>query len=137
MKRTKSKSRKEQGIALTVMLVVLMFAATLSFGMLFLTQNNLKVAENIRNHAVAKYNAEAGIEVSNIMLNEDWRETGKMPTANNIESMAPLAISATEKPFEYYLDPEVFNSTSNNIKWSRCKLYDRDVSRSSSFKYCS
>ncbi len=110
-----TKNRKEQGIALTVMLVVLTFAATLSFGTLFLTQNNLKVAENIRNHAIAKYNAEAGIEVSHIMLNADWKETGKMPTANTADSMVPLAVSASETAFNYYLDPEVFNSTNNNV----------------------
>ena len=106
---------KEQGIALTVMLVVLMFAATLSFGTLFLTQNNLKVAENIRNHAIAKYNAEAGIEVSHIMLNADWKKTGQMPTAQTADSMVPLAVSASETDFQYYLDPGVFNSTNNNI----------------------
>lgn len=110
-----NKSQKEQGIALTVMLVVLMFAATLSFGTLFLTQNNLKVAENIRNHAIAKYNAEAGIEVSHIMLNDDWKNNGVMPTANTAESMVPLAVSASGTEFNYYLDPGVFNSTNNNI----------------------
>ena len=109
------KDAKEQGIALTVMLVVLMFAATLTFGTLFLTQNNLKVAENIRNHAIAKYNAEAGIEVSHIMLGETWKETGIMPTTDTVEAMVPLAVSASETEFSYYLDPEVFNSTSNNV----------------------
>jgi len=115
MKNRGNNNLKEQGIALTVMLVVLMFAATLTFGTLFLTQNNLKVAENIRNHAIAKYNAEAGIEVSHIMLNEDWKNTGEMPTANTVESMVPLAVSASETEFNYYLDPGVFNSTNNNV----------------------
>ena len=108
-------NHREQGIALTVMLVVLMFAATLSFGTLFLTQNNLKVAENIRNHAIAKYNAEAGIEVSNIMLGDSWKNTGIMPTTDTVENLVPLAISASGTEFEYYLDPSVFNTTSNNI----------------------
>ncbi len=109
------KTNQEQGIALTVMLVVLIFAATLSFGTLFLTQNNLKVAENIRNHAVAKYNAEAGIEVSHIMLGETWKDTGIMPTTDTAAAMVPLAVSAGETAFSYYLDPAVFNSTSNNV----------------------
>jgi len=109
------KQQKEKGIALTVMLVVLMFAATLTFGTLFLTQNNLKVAENMRNHAIAKYNADAGIEVSHMMLGDSWKNTGIMPTLDTVEDLVPLAVSASETSFDYYLAPEVFNSTSNNV----------------------
>ena len=110
-----SKNRKEQGIALTVMLVVLMFAATLSFGTLFLTQNNLKVAENIRNHAIAKYNAEAGIEISHIMLNVEWEEKGEVPTVDTADSIVPLAVSATETAFNYHLEPGVYATTDSSV----------------------
>ncbi len=106
---------KEQGIALTVMLIVLAVAATLSFGTLFLTQNNLKVAENIRNHAIAKYNAEAGIEVANIMLTDTWVSSGEIPNSQYADSIVPLAVSATDTAFDYYLNPDSYRGDESNV----------------------
>ncbi len=124
-------NHREQGIALTVMMIVLAVAATLSFGTLYLTQNNLKVAENIQNHAIAKYNAEAGIEVSYIMFGDSWKNTGLMPTDNTVGSLVPLAVSATQTDFNYFLDPNAYSTTGTNIYMAVVGQSGKDASYTS------
>ena len=64
--------KKRDGIALIASLLIMAAIMTLGVGSLFLTNMNLRIAENNRTQAVAQYNAEAGLEAAIVKLKKDY-----------------------------------------------------------------
>lgn len=62
--------KRNSGIALITSLVILVIVAALGLGSMFLTQANLRVSENVRAAALAKQNADTGLNAAFISL---WR----------------------------------------------------------------
>jgi hypothetical protein len=61
----------------------------LGLGSMFLTQMNLQIAENTRSNAVAKYNAEAGVDTATVLLTERFEALGKtFPATWNMPATA-------------------------------------------------
>jgi hypothetical protein len=61
----------------------------LGLGSMFLTQMNLQIAENTRSNAVAKYNAEAGVDTATVLLKERFEALGKtFPATWNMPATA-------------------------------------------------
>ena len=65
--------KKQDGIALIATLLIMAAIMALGVGTLFLSTMNLKIAENSRTHAVARYNAEAGMEAALAQLKIDYK----------------------------------------------------------------
>ncbi len=64
--------KKQDGIALIATLLIMAAIMALGVGTLFLANMNLRIAENSRTHAVARYNAEAGLEAAIVKLKKDY-----------------------------------------------------------------
>lgn len=64
--------KRQDGIALIATLLIMAAIMALGVGTLFLSTMNLKIAENSRTHAVARYNAEAGLEAAVVKLKKDY-----------------------------------------------------------------
>jgi hypothetical protein len=60
--------KANRGIALIASLLIMASIMALGLGSMFLTQMNLQIAENTRSNAIAKSNADAGIEVALIQI---------------------------------------------------------------------
>lgn len=67
--------KRQDGIALIASLLIMAAIMALGVGTLFLSTMNLKIAENSRTHAAARYNAEAGLEVAVLKLKQDYKAT--------------------------------------------------------------
>lgn len=64
--------KKQDGVALIATLLIMAAIMALGVGTLFLSTMNLKIAENSRTHAVARYNAEAGMEIAFVKLKREY-----------------------------------------------------------------
>lgn len=71
--------KKQDGIALIATLLIMAAILALGVGSLFLTGMNLKISENNRSHAVARYNAEAGIEAAILQISRDHAASTSSP----------------------------------------------------------
>jgi hypothetical protein len=72
-------------------LVVLFVVAMIGLGATFLTDMNLKIAENGRTNAIARYNAEAGLDTALVVLAKAYRDQeGHFPaTKAELEAILP------------------------------------------------
>lgn len=66
--------KNNQGIAIVAAIVVMVVIMALGAGSMFLTQNNLKTAENVRSNTTAKSNAESGLDAAYVLLNDYYLE---------------------------------------------------------------
>jgi Tfp pilus assembly protein PilX len=71
--------RNNRGIAIVASIIVMVVILALGVGSMFLTQNNLKTAENVRSNAVAKSNAESGLDVAYELLRDYYATNKKLP----------------------------------------------------------
>lgn len=83
--------KKQDGIALIATLLIMAAIMALGVGTLFLANMNLRIAENSRTHAIARYNAEAGIEAAFVKLKQDYQTNRKFPLSLNL----PLSPDST------------------------------------------
>ena len=60
--------KQAKGFALVAVLIIMTVMLVLGIGAHYLTQMNLKIAENERSSAMAKHNAEGGLEVAHLAL---------------------------------------------------------------------
>ena len=60
--------KQAKGFALVAVLIIMTVMLVLGIGAHYLTQMNLKIAENARSSAMAKHNAEGGLEVAHLAL---------------------------------------------------------------------
>ncbi len=60
--------RKNQGVAIVASIIIMVVILALGAGSIFLTQNNLKTAENVRSNAIARSNAESGLDAGYVLL---------------------------------------------------------------------
>lgn len=74
-----NESSRRGGFALISSLLVLVVLSVLGLGSMFLTQMNLKIAENSRSSAVARFNAEAGLDSAFVIVAGAYRQTGAVP----------------------------------------------------------
>lgn len=68
-----------QGFALITALLVMGSVMLLGLGMLFLSNSNLMIAENVVGNAIARSNAEAGVDATIAALETEFRRTGNLP----------------------------------------------------------
>lgn len=83
--------KRQDGIALIASLLIMAAIMALGVGSLFLSTMNLRIAENSRAHALARYNAEAGLEAAMVQLKKDYKTSGKFP-ANFTNSALPTTM---------------------------------------------
>ena len=79
------------GFVLITALLILIVLAALGFGAVFLTNMNLRIAENTRSAAVARYSAEAGLDLALFTLAGEWvARNGSWPGLDALRSKVPL-----------------------------------------------
>jgi hypothetical protein len=71
--------KDNKGIALIASLLIMAAIMALGAGSMFLAQMNLKITENSRSNAVARYHAEAGVDTAAALLRKIHTDTGKFP----------------------------------------------------------
>jgi hypothetical protein len=71
--------RTDQGVALVASLLIMVAIMSLGVGSLFLTDMNLKIAENARSSTIAKYHADAGVDTAVALLTSSYHDTNKFP----------------------------------------------------------
>lgn len=91
----------DSGIALVSVLMVISVLLVLGVGTSALTQSNLLTAENLAANAVAKANAEAGIDTTVVWLREQFLKDGTV--LSSLEA-APTGV-AEKGPLDYALAP--------------------------------
>lgn len=67
------------GFALISSLVVLVVLSAMGLGAMFLSQMNLRIAENSRTGTIARYNAEAGLDTSFVLLASFFKDELELP----------------------------------------------------------
>lgn len=72
-------ARSTSGIALVASLIVLAVMTVLGLSAMFLTNMNLKIAENGRSGAIARFNAEAGLDSAFVVLSGAFKEALAIP----------------------------------------------------------
>jgi len=75
----KESLRRSDGFALIASLVILLALAVLGLSGMFLTNMNLKIAENGRSGAIARFNAEAGLDSAFVVLSGAFKENLAIP----------------------------------------------------------
>lgn len=73
---------RQAGIALVTSLFILVAVMLVGLGSIFLTQTNLRVAENIRSNALARNNANTGLEAAYLLLEDYHQNNGSFPTSS-------------------------------------------------------
>lgn len=87
--------KQRKGIALIAAMVFIIAILGFAAGALFLTRTNLKIAENVKSQAEAKYLAEAGVEAMFISLEKYYNDNdANFPTYSEIGSQG-FALPAT------------------------------------------
>lgn len=90
MSGTLSRGR-EGGFVLVTSLLVLVLLAGFGAGAFFLTNMNLRIAENTRTSAIAQYNAHEGLDVALLILAKEFYERGDgtWPTFSELQARTP------------------------------------------------
>lgn len=87
-----SNSTRNAGFALVTSLMVMLVIGALAAGAVFLSNTNLRIAENTRANAMARYNAEGGMDESYVVLAAYVLNQGSMTLpSNQAEFEAELA----------------------------------------------
>ena len=74
---------RQSGIALVTSLFILVAVMLVGLGSIFLTQTNLRVAENIRSNALARNNANTGLEAAYLILESYHTSYNTFPTSSS------------------------------------------------------
>jgi hypothetical protein len=85
--------KKQDGVALIATLLIMAAITALGVGSLFLSNMNLRIAENSRTQAAARYNAEAGIEAALIRLEREVETNKKFPDTLVLPSSPDTSIT--------------------------------------------
>lgn len=82
---------RRSGFILVTSLLVLVVLAGLSAGAFFLTNMNLRIAENTRSATIAQYNANEGLDVALLALAREFyeREDGSWPSLAELQARVP------------------------------------------------
>lgn len=80
------------GFALVTSLLVLVALTSLGIGAFFLTNTNLRIAENARSNAIAYYNAHEGLDLVLLAVAQEYQMRGdsSWPTVEEIRDRLPL-----------------------------------------------
>lgn len=78
--------KRQDGIALIATLLIMAAVMALGVGTLFLSDMNLRIAGNSSAHAIARYNAEAGLDAAIIQLTKDYEVAKRFPTSLTLPS---------------------------------------------------
>jgi len=89
--------KKQNGVALIATLLIMAAIMALGVGTLFLSNMNLRIAENSYTHAIARYNAEAGLEVAVAKLKQDYQAA----TPNQLPASLTLPSSPDSSTVTY------------------------------------
>lgn len=71
--------RRRGGFALVSSLIIMVVLMVMGLGAMFLTDMNLKIAENGRTSAIARYNAEAGLDSAFVVLAGAFKANDALP----------------------------------------------------------
>lgn len=102
-------SSSQQGFALIATILSMALILALGLGALFMSEQNLKVNENAQSKALAKANAEAGLDAARIVLAE-YYDTHNAYPSNSYFASNPLSFSSSEGSMtftitEFTVDP--------------------------------
>ncbi len=75
--------KRQDGIVIVASLILMLAVLGLAVGSLFLTQSNLKIAENVRSKAFAKYAAESGMDATLAALDMYFNTYASYPSFSN------------------------------------------------------
>ena len=97
-----SRSASSHGIALVTVLLVMLAIFGMGVGITFLAQLNLRIAQNNQLNAIARYNAETGLDTALAILAREFKENeGVLPDAAELAAVFPptaeYRIAAYEK----------------------------------------
>jgi len=88
-----SQFKRQQGFAIVTSLLVLAVVGALAVGAFFLTSTNLRLAQNARAQAVAKYNAELWLDVALMTIADGYVALGRIPS---LDELSPFLIQSGE-----------------------------------------
>ncbi len=100
--------KRQDGIALIATLLIMAAIMALGVGTLFMSNMNLRISENSRTHALARYNAEAGLDAAIIHLTKESKATKQFPTTTDFKlptSPDPTAITYSLVSYTPYGTP--------------------------------
>lgn len=78
--------KRQDGIALIATLLIMAAIVALGVGTLFLSDMNLRIAGNSSAHAIARYNAESGLDAAIIQLTKEYGVAKRFPTSLTLPS---------------------------------------------------
>ena len=85
--------KRSEGFVLITSLLVLVAVTALGAGALFLTNMSLRVAENARSAAVARYNAERGLDLALLAIAREYNlRDGDWPSLGDVQDLVPLTM---------------------------------------------
>lgn len=105
MKKVRGPQSGREGFVLITSLLLLVVVSALGAGAVFLTITNLRIAENARTGAVARYNAERGLDVALLTLAREYSErSGSWPTQAQLAARVPTEMVLNGVPLELDFD---------------------------------
>lgn len=112
--------RSQKGIALIASLLIMASVMALGVGSLFLTDMNLKISENARSNALARYHAEAGLDTAFTLVADYYEKTKTFPATFSLPVTAGQSYRLMA--YERYADParamvRVEGFTDNNARF--------------------
>jgi len=90
---------QRQGFAIITALLILVAVGALAVGAFFMTITNLRLAENARTQAVAKYNAELWLDVALMVIADGYVQLGEIPS---LAQLTPFLIDSDEYEITRY-----------------------------------
>ncbi|MCA9839551.1 MAG: hypothetical protein KC422_21760 [Trueperaceae bacterium] len=106
--------RRQDGIVIVASLILMLAVLGLAVGSLFLTQSNLKIAENVRSKAYAKYAAESGMDATLAALDMYYNTHHEYPSFSDgqFSNLALPQFQANGEQVNY--EVLAFNNTGNS-----------------------
>lgn len=95
--------KKQDGIALIATLLIMAAIMALGVGSLFLSNMNLRIAENSRTNAIARYNAEAGMEVALVQLKQEYATNKTLPATLTLPAAPESTVRYSLNPYQGYV----------------------------------
>lgn len=92
-------TQSNRGFAAVTALLIMVAIAVLAVGASFLTITNLRLAENARTQAIARYNAELWLDVALLAVADGYVELGFMPS---LEVVEPFLIDSDQYEITRY-----------------------------------
>ena len=96
---------ERHGFVMITSLLVLVAVTALGAGALFLTNMNLRVAENARSSAIARYNADRGLDLALLVIAREYNQRdGEWPSLADVRGLVPRTMSLNGEVLDLQFD---------------------------------